>query len=159
MERCLTEEQITKAIINWLNSNNWEIIAYDFPQSGTGLVLHPSSCPESKNKGAIIPDIISVREKTVIFFENKVTFSLKDFEKVNKLRVTNEYLVSIEEVLSKTTYNNIKYGIGLANKKNVKKRILLHLEKIDFAVICNLDGSIEVVYDKDNVFNKCQSTK
>ena len=45
MERCLImrEERVTINILNWLESNGWKIICYDFPQSGTGVLLHPNS--------------------------------------------------------------------------------------------------------------------
>ena len=42
MERRLTEEQATKAILDWLEENGWKIICFDFPQSGTGVSLHPN---------------------------------------------------------------------------------------------------------------------
>lgn len=37
-----TEEQITKAILVWLEGNGWSILCYDFPQSGTAISLHPN---------------------------------------------------------------------------------------------------------------------
>jgi hypothetical protein len=37
MERRITEEQVTKAILDWLEANDWKIICFDFPQSGTGV--------------------------------------------------------------------------------------------------------------------------
>ena len=36
----MREEQVTKNILDWLESNGWKIICYDFPQSGTGVLLH-----------------------------------------------------------------------------------------------------------------------
>lgn len=38
MERCIAmkEERVSINILNWLESNGWKIICYDFPQSGTG---------------------------------------------------------------------------------------------------------------------------
>ncbi len=48
----MTEEQVTKAILNHLVKNCWKIICFDFPQSGTGKYIHPNvSC--SKNLDAI----------------------------------------------------------------------------------------------------------
>ncbi|MDR0515595.1 MAG: hypothetical protein LBH25_00950 [Fibromonadaceae bacterium] len=38
MERRITEEQTTKAFIEWLELNDWKIICFDFPQSGTLLM-------------------------------------------------------------------------------------------------------------------------
>lgn len=39
----ISEEKVTINIIKWLKENDWEIICYDFPQSGTGIMLHPQS--------------------------------------------------------------------------------------------------------------------
>lgn len=84
MERRLTEEQITKAIIDWLEGQEWQIICYDFPQSGTGISLHPNEeLRITKNKGAIIPDIVAIKGTIVLFFENKDRFVLSDFVKVS----------------------------------------------------------------------------
>ncbi len=53
----MKEEYVTKAILNWLETNNWKIICFDFPQSGTGYILHPNEeYRTTKNYGAIIPD-------------------------------------------------------------------------------------------------------
>jgi hypothetical protein len=89
----LTEEQITKSILIWLEINGWKIICFDFPQSGTGFVLHPNPDVRelTKNKGAIIPDIVAFKDKTAIFFENKDRFVLADFEKLSAIKFGNSY--------------------------------------------------------------------
>ena len=53
----MREEKVTISILKWLKKNDWKIISYDFPQSGTGLLIHPNSTigRTSKNKGGIIP--------------------------------------------------------------------------------------------------------
>ena len=38
----MKEEQVTKAVLKWLIANKWEIVCFDFPQSGTGRILHPN---------------------------------------------------------------------------------------------------------------------
>ena len=54
----MREEQVTKNILDWLEGNGWKIICYDFPQSGTGVLLHLNNSNRTeKNKGGIIPDI------------------------------------------------------------------------------------------------------
>ena len=90
MERCLVmkEERVTINILNWLESNGWKIICYDFPQSGTGVLLHPNSDENrtTKNKGGIIPDILATRNSVALFFENKDRFVLSDFEKLKEIK-------------------------------------------------------------------------
>ena len=39
----MTEEQVTKALLQHLTDNGWHIVCFDFPQSGTGRVLHPNN--------------------------------------------------------------------------------------------------------------------
>lgn len=140
MERRLTEEQITKAILNWLESNGWSIICYDFPQSGTGHILH--SCYRnngSKNKESIIPDIIGIKNGVVVFFENKDRFVLSDFEKIYKLKTTSDYEDALLKLLKYYDYSSIFYGVGLPKNKNVNEKIKKYTKMIDFFI--QTDGS------------------
>ena len=135
MERRLTEEQITKVILSWLEFNGWTIICYDFPQSGTGFVLH--SCNRnnsSKNKESVIPDIIAIKNGTVVFFENKDRFVLSDFEKIYKLKTTSDYKSALSKLLEKYEYTNIYYGVGLPNNKKVNEKISKYTQMVDFIV-------------------------
>ena len=50
----MREEKVTKNILDWLEENGWTIICYDFPQSGTGVLLHLNNSNRTeKNKGGI----------------------------------------------------------------------------------------------------------
>ena len=57
----MTEEQVTKALLQYLTDNGWHIVCFDFPQSGTGRVLHPNNADGEKNKDSIIPDIVAIK--------------------------------------------------------------------------------------------------
>lgn len=46
----MTEEQVTKALLQHLTDNGWHIVSFDFPQSGTGKVLHPNNADGEKIK-------------------------------------------------------------------------------------------------------------
>lgn len=46
----MTEEQVTKALLQYLTDNGWHIVCFDFPQSGTGKVLHPNNADGEKIK-------------------------------------------------------------------------------------------------------------
>ena len=117
----MTEEQVTKAIMAWLISNDWHIVCFDFPQSGTGRVLHPNSAAGEKNKDSIIPDIVAVKEDICLFFENKDRFYYPDYEKVNDLIVDNQYTNAIAALLHDCEVKDIYYGIGLPTIKHKKK--------------------------------------
>jgi len=153
MERRLTEERITKAILKWLEKNSWEIICFDFPQSGTGVILH-SGCRigDSKNKDSIIPDIVAIKNEVVIFFENKDRFYLDDFKKIETLRTSKEYEDSIKKLLKNYKYDIILYGIGIPNIDKVITKSLAYKEMTDF-IVCVKVNDIEIIYtNRQNLF-------
>jgi hypothetical protein len=153
MERRLTEEQVTKAILGWLEEQGWEIICYDFPQSGTGISLHPNEALRTtKNKGALIPDIVAIKGTTVLFFENKDRFVLSDFVKVNDLKSGLDYSNSLQKLLKNFKVSQIFYGVGLPKNDIILKRITEHQEKIDFAVCVESNEVITVQLEKIRIF-------
>jgi hypothetical protein len=146
----LTEEKVTKTIIYYLKNKGWNIIAYDFPQSGTGIMLHPDNSCSEKNKGAIIPDIIAVKNGVCLFFENKDRFYYPDYIKLNELKIKDNYRNSILQLICNYNVNNICYGVGLPTKKHTSKADdSKHL--VDFVVGVNEDDSIKIIYDNYNV--------
>jgi Holliday junction resolvase len=153
MERRITEEQATIGIIDWLEANSWKIICFDFPQSGTGVSLHPNEeLRTTKNKGAFIPDIVAIKNGTVIFFENKDRFVLDDFVKIHDLRNNNDYSSSIQRLLSKFEYSEILYGVGLVHSDSTEVKTNKHLDKIDFSVFYHRNKTIKIQYDPKNLF-------
>lgn len=153
MARRITEEKLTKAILNWLEANNWEIICYDFPQSGTGILIHANAKKASnKNKGGFIPDIVAYKDNIVVFFENKDRFVLEDYQKVNFLRNTNNYAYSIAKLLIDFPIQKIYYGIGIPNSKYNQQKDKKYWELVDFTIMINLEFSIEVIYDPNSIF-------
>lgn len=155
MERCLTmkEERVTINILNWLESNGWEIICYDFPQSGTGVLLHSNSKEnrKTKNKGGIIPDILATRNSVALFFENKDRFVLSDFEKIKAIKTKGNYSDSLNKILFNFNVTSIFYGIGIpAIEKQVKKS-LDNIEGIDFLLSTLENGEVEINFDVNEV--------
>ena len=149
----MTEEQITKAILFWLEKNGWKIICFDFPQSGTGVSLHPNDeIRTTKNKGAIIPDIVAIKREIVVFFENKDHFVLTDFLKVEELRISNDYSESIKNLLTGFKYLNIFYGVGLPSSKNTIAKCVENKYKTDFIVFLSPDKLISVQYQTTSIF-------
>lgn len=146
----MTEEQVTKAIMGWLMSNGWHIICFDFPQSGTGRVLHPNSATGEKNKDSIIPDIVAVKEKVCLFFENKDRFYHPDYKKVNGLIVDNQYTNAIDALLYDYSVEDIYYGIGLPTNKH-KKKSQESAELVSFIIGAVEDNVISVLYNPHNI--------
>lgn len=140
----MTEEQVTKEILKWLMQGGWEIVCYDFPQSGTGVFLHPNGSTE-KNKDTINPDIVAVKNNKCVFFENKSYFYFPDFEKVNTLRSTSDYSDAINDLLKKYTVDSINYGIGYPSSVH-KKKAQESVHMTDFIVGVSNDRKIEMLY-------------
>jgi len=150
MERRLKEEQITKKIISWLEINGWNIICFDFPQSGTGIVLHPNvRIAGSKNKNTIIPDIIAVKNSVAVFFENKDRFCINDFRKLSDIREFNTHSDSINKILMEFSYKHIYYGVGLPISASEKAN--LNKNMVDF-IITTDTKSIFVLHQIENIF-------
>lgn len=156
MERRLImkEERVTINLLNWLESNDWKIICYDFPQSGTGVLLHPNSEKNRtpKNKGGIIPDILATRNSIALFFENKDRFALSDFEKIKEVKSLGNYSNSLNTVLSDFNVTNIFYGIGIpAIEKHITKA-LGNINGIDFLISTSEDGKVHINFDENGIF-------
>lgn len=153
MERRITEEQATKAILDWLESNDWKIICFDFPQSGTGVSIHPNNeLRTTKNKGAFIPDIVAIKNDIVVFFENKDRFVLDDFVKVQDLRQNNDYSKSIEKLLADFKFAKIFYGVGLVHSVRSEQKTNENLDKIDFAILYHENKTIKIQFDPNKIF-------
>lgn len=155
MERRLImkEERVTINILNWLEENGWQIVCYDFPQSGTGILLHPNGDNRTeKNKGGIIPDIIAIKDNLALFFENKDRFYQPDFDKLFEIKTENNFSDSLNQLLSGFSISKIVYGIGIPEVKKHLEKSKTQLDKIDFLITTNDNKNVEVHYDIENVF-------
>ncbi len=146
------EETVTKAIMCWLEDCGWKIICFDFPQSGTGFMLHSNEASEnSKNKGSIIPDIIAIKDGVVAFFENKDRFVLSDFEKVRQLRENNQFSMAIKRLLINHSHHKIVYGVGLPYSINAEKKVSEFRNMVDFVIFYS-NTNIEIFFDGKSAF-------
>jgi len=149
----MTEEQVTKKILEWLINNSWEIVTYDFPQSGTGKYLHPNKNirkEKSKNDKAFIPDIVAVKDSIALFFENKNRFFLDDFIKLRDIKSDNIYSEDIDRLLNNHTITDIFYGIGAEKSEDFIQKSSAYLDYIDFIVVVDLD--VEILLDRNEMF-------
>ncbi len=145
----MTEERVTKSILRWLVNHSYEIICFDFPQSGTGRFLHPNGTT-SKNKDSINPDIVAIKGNICLFFENKDRFYLPDFNKQNALITNNNYTVAISELLASYPIEKIYYGIGMPLVKygmKAKQKSVL----VDFVVTVSEAQSVDILHQGEGV--------
>lgn len=140
----MKEEKVTKYILQWLINNGWEIICYDFPQSGTGHFLHPNGST-SKNQDSINPDIVAVKNNTCVFFENKDRFYYPDYEKINSLIVNNDYSDAINDLLNRHRVTEYFYGIGFPTSAHSTKAIAAE-NLVDFVIGVEENGDISKLY-------------
>ena len=152
MARGIKEEEVTKKMLKWLVHSGWEIICFDFPQSGTGRQLHPND-RSSKTKGIIIPDIVALKDGVVVDFENKDRFFFSDFEKVEELRNTDDYCNDWARLLSGRTYHNIYYGIGMPYTNNNHSKAEEFAYMVDFIVYLKEDGNFQITDNIGGLFN------
>lgn len=155
MERRLImrEERVTINILNWLEKNGWQIVCYDFPQSGTGILLHPNGDNRTeKNKGGIVPDIIAVKEDTALFFENKDRFYQPDFDKLFEIKSENNFSDSLSQLLSGFSISKMVFGIGIPEEKKHLEKSKTQLDKIDFLITTDDNKNVKVHFDIEKVF-------
>lgn len=155
MERCLVmkEEKVTNNILNWLESNGWKIICYDFPQSGTGILLHPNSIENrtTKNKGGVIPDIIATRNSIALFFENKDRYVSSDFDKIKDIKKLGNYSDSIDNILFEFAVSTVYFGIGIPSIEKYIKKSIKNIEGIDFLISTNENGEVQIHFDRNAI--------
>ncbi len=141
----MTEEFVTKSILRHLMENGWEIVCFDFPQSGTGRVLHPDGEAQSKTLGAIVPDIVAVRDGVCLCFENKNRHSRADFEKVNAVKAGNHYDKAFVALLEGHAVSRMLFGIGMpASAYGAKAAADSYL--VDFIFCVAEDGSLAIPF-------------
>lgn len=110
----LTEERITKFLLDYLKSLNFVIFSYDFPQSGTGYSIRPDlEKIGHKNLKNWIPDIIAIKEGTLIFFENKDHNSSTDKRKIKNIVTGDVYKNSISKLMARTKTNKYFIVLGM----------------------------------------------
>ncbi|WP_289039820.1 hypothetical protein [uncultured Zobellia sp.] len=149
----MREERVTINILNWLEENGWQIVCYDFPQSGTGILLHPNGDDRTeKTKGGIIPDIIAVKEDIALFFENKDRFYQPDFDKLFEIKTENNFSDSLSQLLSGFGISKMVYGIGIPEEKKHLEKSRTQLDKIDFLITTDDNKNVKVHFDIEKVF-------
>ena len=137
----MNEEFITKSIITYLKNQGWNIFSFDFPQSGTGFLIHPNN-RLNKNKKAQIPDIIANKEDICIIMENKDHFSFDDFLKLYDLKTNDIYQNDLNRLKRRLKFSKILYGVGLPNNKNILDKILENKRYIDFCYLVDKNRDI-----------------
>lgn len=139
----MTEEIVTISIIKKLKIDGWRIISFDYPQSGTGKMIKPDI--NEKNLGGFIPDIVSLKDGIVLFWENKDRFVYDDFIKIRDIKASESFDKPIKDFLSNIIYTNIYFGIGIPKIEKEINKAAEFYNYIDFFVTVD-NQNIEVLY-------------
>lgn len=140
----MREEIVTKAILKFLISKGYHIVSFDFPQSGTGLLLHPN-IRKDKNEG-VKPDIIASKGNILIMMENKAKYWKQDFEKLYELKTSGSYEQSLNKLHRDCNTSILKVGVGIPETKTTVAKALETKHFVDFIVAVDKNGRCKVIY-------------
>ncbi len=136
---------MTLSIMDHLKKRGWTVVSFDFPQSGTGRMIHPEG--KSKNKGGVIPDIIAKRESMCILMENKPIYTKSDFLKIGSILKDVSFNRALDDLKDELGVCRICGGIGLPLQETEKIKPDTK-ELVDFVIGVALDSSCKTVYRK-----------
>lgn len=145
----MKEEAITLAVVKFLRAHGFEIIAFDYPGSGSGLRLSPDN-RSSKNNG-IIPDVIAFRGDCLIIIESKPTFVLEDVNKLQPLRNGVDYATSLQRLLHLSDTQSIYYGICFEHTDLEITKAKKYSNQIDFILTVSRDLSVRTLLTNDRL--------
>lgn len=140
----MNEEDVTKAILQALIDGGWEIVCFDFPQSGTGRVLHPEGNP-AKNEGVIIPDVVAVKNGKCLYLENKDHYCCSDFVKVHDVIHCKRYERAFRRLLEGLDVKQMVCGIGMPATSFAGDAVT-NCSMVDVVICVSDQGVVSVSY-------------
>lgn len=143
----MDEEFITKKIVNFLKEKGYTIISFDFPQSGTGIMLHPDKTAK-KNEG-IKPDILAFKGNLMIAMENKNRYWKKDFEKLNILKASGCYKRVLDELQNRYKTTTLRVGVGIPDEESVVSKAIKSADLIDFVIAVSKNGEARIILENN----------
>ena len=148
----MTEEFVTLSAMRWLEDTGWEIIAYEYPQSGTGVLIRPDDAVD-RTKEAVTPDILAYDRAhgAGLYFENKVAFSLADFRKIQMLRTATRYRRALSRLFPYGLPSRMGYGVAFLDLAANLGRARKYLQMVDFIIAVAASGSVRVIFVQPEV--------
>ncbi len=140
----MKEEIVTKAILEFLRNKGYRIVSFDFPQSGTGLLLHPDT-RKDKNEG-VKPDIIALKGNILIIMENKDRYWKQDFEKMYELKTSGLYEQSLNKLHRDCNTSILRVGIGIPESNTTVAKALEIKQLVDLIVVVDKNKKCKVIY-------------
>ncbi len=90
----LGEEEITRALADWLEERGWEVCSVHYPGTHGGLRFRRVA-PGQRALDAIVPDIVALRRRHLLIVESKPAYWAADVEKLGRLASDAAYEADI----------------------------------------------------------------
>lgn len=149
----MKEEKVTLAIIEFLKAADWEILSFDYPQSGTGVTIHPANRQMgAKRENTITPDIIALKIDNLIVMENKVYFSAEDVKKLRKVK-KGVFTRSLRYNFPDINWQKIWVGLGISDKDKELRKALANQPVFDFLLSVTSEGVVSAEYLRKEIEN------
>ncbi len=130
--------------LKFLKNKGYHIVSFDFPQSGTGLLLHPDK-GKDKNEG-IKPDIIASKGDVLIIMENKSRYWKKDFEKRYELKTLELFKRSMNALHRECNTSTLRVGIGIPEAGSTVAKAAETKHLVDFIVVVDKNEKCKVIH-------------
>lgn len=140
----ISEEQVTRAILVWLQANGWTVLDYDFPGGGTGRKFHMNGTSSSKTRGLWIPDIVAVKNGTFLLFENKHVDTLSDYAKIREMSGMALLSSELAAAYPRENVKAILFGIGFSGPVRHADRI--PESGVDLVLSVDDDFTVQIRY-------------
>lgn len=91
----MNEYFVTKSIATYLKEKDWDVVSVNAPFSGRAIWIKPRDA--FRGKGALIPDIIAVKDKRLLIVECAAPYKYHDELKLCMYR-TDRYIGTLYEL-------------------------------------------------------------
>lgn len=141
----MSEEQVTKAILVWLQSSGWTILDYDFPGGGTGRLFHlEESSVFGKSQGVVIPDVVAVKNGCCLLMEDKQVDTLSDYAKIQGVSQSRKLLPLLMSAYPQENVRKVLFGIGFSGSARFSD--LVSASGVNLVLSVDDDFSVHVLH-------------
>jgi len=152
LRKQLDEDDITFLTIHFFfKENHITTLAVSYPGAQSDIAILPEKGTGRQQKRIYI-DAIGLKERSLIFQENKGKFSKKeinsDIEKLKKFKIEEAYISSIEDFKEKyhIEANNLYLGVGFPSNSSENILIKIKINEIDYFFVVNNKEKIWKVF-------------
>ena len=107
------EEDITRALAEWLEERGWELCSVHYPGTQGGLRFRRAA-PGERALDAIVPDIVALLGSNLLVVESKPAYSSSDVAKLERLARDSAYRSDICRAARVECIDEVKLITGIA---------------------------------------------